>query len=52
MKSKPKSSDEYAAFINALKKVLSVTHSELKNDLDAEKQKRKVSGDRASGAKD
>jgi hypothetical protein len=42
--------DEYATFTNALKKVLSVPHSELKTTLDAEK-KRKTSS-RAFRAKD
>jgi hypothetical protein len=33
-------SGEYAAFETALKKVLSVPHSEIKKKLDAEKRKR------------
>jgi hypothetical protein len=31
---------EYAAFENALQKVLSISHSELKSKLDAEKRKK------------
>ena len=42
---------EYATFHNALKKVLSVPHSEIKSKLDAEKRKRvKPSASRASNA--
>jgi len=33
-------SGEYATFENALKKVLSVSHSKIKSKLDAEKRKR------------
>jgi hypothetical protein len=45
---------EYATFENALKSVLSVSHSQLKTKLDAEKRKRtkKPSASRASNAKD
>jgi hypothetical protein len=42
---------EYATFETALKKVLSVPHSELKSKLDAEKRKRtKSSASHASNA--
>jgi hypothetical protein len=40
---------EYATFTTALKKVLSVPHSELKAQLDREKRVRKQRGKRASG---
>jgi hypothetical protein len=40
---------EYATFEIALKKVLSVPHSALKAQLDAEKRARKQRGKRASG---
>jgi len=44
-------SGEYAAFEGALKKVLSVPHSEIKSKLDAEKRKRtKASASRGSRA--
>ena len=45
-----KEQGEYAIFIGALKKVLSVPHLELKTMLAAEKRKRTVSV-RASGGK-
>ena len=45
-------SGEYAAFESALKKVLSVPHSQIKSKLDAEKRKRiKTSASRAAIAK-
>jgi hypothetical protein len=47
--------DEYTNFQRALKKVLSVSHSEIKARLDAAKKARqrgKRASDRASGAKD
>jgi hypothetical protein len=47
--------DEYANFQRALKKVLSVPHSEIKARLDAAKkarQRAKRASARASGAKD
>jgi hypothetical protein len=47
--------DEYANFQRALKKVLSVPHSEIKARLDAAKkarQKRKKASGHASGEKD
>jgi len=40
---------EYATFETALKKVLSVPHSALKTQLDAEKRARKRRGKLASG---
>ena len=40
--------DEYANFERALKKVLSVSHTEIKSRLDAAKKARQ-SGQRASG---
>jgi len=40
---------EYATFETALKKVLSVPHSALKAQLDAEKRVRKQRGKRPSG---
>jgi len=45
-------SGEYATFENALKKILSVPHSEIKAKLDAEKRKRakRASASRASHA--
>jgi hypothetical protein len=45
-------SGEYAAFEGALKKVLSVSHSEIKAKLDSEKRKRskRASVSRASRA--
>ena len=44
-------SGEYAAFHNALKKILSVPHSEIKSKLDAEKRKRaKSSASHAANA--
>jgi hypothetical protein len=47
-----KKPDEYAAFENALKKVLTVSHSQMKAKLDAEKRKksRKSSASRATNA--
>jgi hypothetical protein len=46
-----KESGEYAAFNSALKKILSVPHSEIKSKLDAEKRKKtKSSASRASNA--
>jgi hypothetical protein len=42
-------SGEYATFETALKKVLSVPHSALKAQLDAEKRVRKQRGKRPSG---
>jgi hypothetical protein len=46
-------SREYDAFSSALKKVLSVPHSEIKTKLDAEKRKRsKTSASRATSGKD
>jgi len=48
--------EEYTAFTSALKKVLSVPHSALKAQLDAEKrvrkQRRKRASDHASDKKD
>lgn len=44
--------DEYATFANALKKVLSVTHSEIKTKLEKRKRTRKPSASRASIARD
>jgi len=41
---------EYATFHNALKKVLSVSHSEIKSKLDAEKRKRTKSSASREGA--
>lgn len=44
---------EYAAFEGALKKVLSVSRSEIKTKLDAEKRKKtKASASRVSSEKD
>jgi len=40
---------EYATFEGALRKVLSVPHSTIKAQLDAEKRVRKQRGKRASG---
>ena len=46
-------SGEYAAFSSALKKVLSVPHSEIKAKIDSAKRKRVKSSDsRASNATD
>ena len=47
-------SGEYAAFEGALKKILSVPHSEIKSKLDAEKRKRikRASASRVAGMKD
>ena len=46
-------SGEYASFEGALKKILSVSHFEIKSKLDAEKRKRtKTSASRAAIAKD
>lgn len=45
---KPTPSNEFAAFNEALKKVLSVPHSALKAQLDAEKRVRKQRQKRAS----
>ena len=44
-----KNENEYATFETALKKVLSVPHSALKAQLDAEKRVRTRRGKRASG---
>jgi hypothetical protein len=41
MKSLKKGQDEYATFSRALKKVLSVSHSELQARIEADKQARK-----------
>ena len=53
---KAKSSGEYERFTGALKKVLQVSHTEMKAQLDAEKQQKKQptgkASDRASSAKD
>jgi len=52
---KPKTRDEYATFSGALRKVLQVSHSEIKARLDADKKKRKpkrASASHASERKD
>jgi predicted Co/Zn/Cd cation transporter (cation efflux family) len=54
-KAKPKTSNEYATFENALRKVLQVSHSEMQARIEAakqeRKQRRKLASDRASRAK-
>jgi hypothetical protein len=58
MKSNPKTSGEYTAFENLLRRVVQVPHSEIKAKLEAEKrtkkEKRPKTSDasRASGDKD
>jgi len=58
MKSTPKTSSEYAAFENLLRRVVQVPHSEIKAKLDAEKRAKKRKraktspASRASGEKD
>lgn len=49
MKAKPKTSDEYATFENALRTVLQVPHSEIQRRLKAAKQERQRRRKRASG---
>ncbi|PYP93011.1 MAG: hypothetical protein DMG65_02235 [Candidatus Angelobacter sp. Gp1-AA117] len=41
MKSNPKTSDEYTAFENLLRQVVSVPHSEIKAKLEAERAAKK-----------
>jgi hypothetical protein len=52
----PQKHNEHAAFVSALKKVLSVSHADMKAKLDAEKQakkrRRKRTSGHASGEKD
>jgi hypothetical protein len=50
MKSSSKTSEEYAAFENLLKQVVSVPHSEIKAKLDAEKRAKKKKRPKTSGA--
>jgi len=56
MKAKPKTSPEYKNFENALRKVLQVSHTEMKARIDAAKQERqqqrKRTSDHASREKD
>jgi predicted GIY-YIG superfamily endonuclease len=58
VKHEPKTSDQYTAFENLLKRVIRVPHSEIKEKLEAEKrtkkEKRPKTSDasRASGDKD
>ncbi len=55
MKAKPKTSDEYTTFENALRKVLQVSHTEMQSRIEAAKQerqqRRKRTSARASRAK-
>jgi predicted Co/Zn/Cd cation transporter (cation efflux family) len=48
MKAKPKTSNEYATFENALRKVLQVSHSEMQTRIEDAKQERTQRRKRAS----
>jgi hypothetical protein len=50
MKSKAESGSEYTAFSNALRKVLSVSHSEIQQKLQAERKEKKPTPKRASSS--
>lgn len=50
MKSNPKTSGEYSAFENLLRRVVQVPHSEIKAKLEAEKQQKKEKRPKISDA--
>lgn len=50
MKSNPKTQDEYSAFEGLLKRVIQVPHSEIKAELDKQKQEKKEKRPKASDA--
>lgn len=50
MKSNPKTHDEYSAFEGLLRRVIQVPHSEIKGELDKEKQQKKEKRPKTSDA--